>query len=105
MPNKPQAKKRVLQSEKHRIHNASLRSKYRTYIKKVILLINEGKKNLAREAYKLAVPVLDKMVNKKTSTGLINQTPTFRNIKSNSLIETLILYSFYWSYITAESNI
>lgn len=62
--NKPQAKKRALQSEKRRQHNVSLRSMYRTYIKGVLLAIDGGKQSSAEEAYKAAVPVIDSMVNK-----------------------------------------
>lgn len=65
MANTAQAKKRTRQSEKHRQHNASLRSLYRTYLKKVIATIEAGEKIAAEAAYKDAVPVLDSMVNKK----------------------------------------
>ena len=64
MANKPQAKKRVIQSEKHRQHNMGLRSKYRTYLKKVIAAIETGKKVAAKEAYQLAIPIIDGMANK-----------------------------------------
>ncbi|HNN86240.1 MAG TPA: 30S ribosomal protein S20, partial [Pseudomonadales bacterium] len=39
MANSKQAKKRALQADKRRDHNASLRSTVRTYIKKVVLAI------------------------------------------------------------------
>lgn len=64
MANTIQAKKRIKQSEKNRQHNISLRSMYRTYIKKINTAIESGKKDLALEAYKISEPVLDSMVNK-----------------------------------------
>lgn len=64
MANTPQARKRVGQNKKRRQHNASLRSIYRTYIKKVISAIESGEKHAAQEAYNAAIPVIDKMVTK-----------------------------------------
>ena len=59
-----QAKKRIIQSEKARMHNTSMRSLYRTQLKNVRQFINEKQKDTAIAAHKLAVPVIDKMVNK-----------------------------------------
>ncbi|MGL4900160.1 MAG: 30S ribosomal protein S20, partial [Shewanella sp.] len=42
MANSKSAKKRALQSEKRRQHNASRRSMLRTYVKKVIAAIKAG---------------------------------------------------------------
>lgn len=64
MANSAQARKRAKQAEKHRQQNASLRSKMRTFIKKVVYAIEAGKKDEATDAYKQAVPVIDSMVNK-----------------------------------------
>lgn len=75
MANTRQAKKRVIQSKKHRQHNFSMRSMYRTYIKKVLLAVDEGNKTLALEAYTLAVPVIDKMVTK----GIIHKNKAARH--------------------------
>lgn len=75
MANTPQAKKRVRQNEKRRQHNASLRSMYRTYVKKVIAAIDAGVKKEAEEAYKAAVPMIDKMVNK----GIIHKNKAARH--------------------------
>ena len=44
MPNIASAKKRAKQNISKNIHNASLRSEYRTMIKKVLSLVAEGKK-------------------------------------------------------------
>lgn len=75
MANTPQAKKRVRQSEKQRQHNASLRSMYRTYVKKAISSIEAGEKKVAEAAYKDAVPMIDKMVNK----GIIHKNKAARH--------------------------
>ncbi|MBK1701338.1 30S ribosomal protein S20 [Thiococcus pfennigii] len=64
MANSPQARKRARQAEKHRQHNASRRSMLRTYIKKVIKLIQAGDKEGATQAYAEAVPVIDRAANK-----------------------------------------
>ena len=65
MANSPQAKKRVLQNEKLRKHNSSLRSTVRTCIKKVIAAIRAGDRELATAAYAAAVPIIDRMANKR----------------------------------------
>lgn len=65
MANIKSAKKRARQSEKARIHNMALRSKLRTAIKKVRTAIEGKSAEAAQKAYKLAVPVIDGMVNKK----------------------------------------
>jgi small subunit ribosomal protein S20 len=69
------AKKRARQSEKHRQHNASLRSMVRTYIKKVITAVAAGDKKLAEEALKAAQPVIDRMADK----GLIHKNKASRH--------------------------
>lgn len=75
MANTAQAKKRVRQNEKNRAHNASLRSKVRTYIKNVINAIATGNKSNAQEAFKVAVPVIDKMAGK----GIIHKNKAARH--------------------------
>jgi len=64
MANTPQAKKRAKQAEKRRARNASLRSRLRTFIKKVILAVREGDKQKAQLVYRTAMPVIDSSVNK-----------------------------------------
>ena len=64
MANTRQAKKRARQSEKHRQRNASLRSMYRTYIKKIVTSVEKKDLAAAKEAYAAAVPVIDKMATK-----------------------------------------
>ena len=75
MANIASAKKRARQSEKHRQHNASLRSMVRTYIKKVYSAIEAGDKKLAEESYKAAQPIIDRMADK----GLIHKNKAARH--------------------------
>ena len=69
------AKKRARQSEKHRQHNASLRSMVRTYIKKVNAAIEARNHKLAEEAFKAAQPVIDRMADK----GLLHKNKAARH--------------------------
>ena len=75
MANTKQAKKRVRQSEKHRKHNASMRSMLRTYIKKVAAAIATGDQKDAIASLKDATPVIDRMVNK----GIIHKNKAARH--------------------------
>jgi small subunit ribosomal protein S20 len=59
------AQKRARQAEKTRKHNMGQRSMMRTEIKKVVKACDAGDKAAAEAAYKAAVPVIDRMVNKK----------------------------------------
>ena len=64
MANTAQAKKRARQAEKHREHNASLRSMVRTYIKKTYMAVEAGDKKQAEACFIAAVPVIDRMADK-----------------------------------------
>ena len=64
MANSVSARKRARQAERHRQRNASQRSHVRTQIKKVLRAIESGDKAAAEEAYKAAVPALDRSVSK-----------------------------------------
>lgn len=75
MANIASAKKRARQSEKHRQHNASLRSMVRTYIKKVYTAIAAGDKKLAEVSFTAAVPVIDRMADK----GLLHKNKAARH--------------------------
>ncbi len=75
MANSAQAKKRARQNLKARQHNASLRSMVRTYIKRVIAAIAAGEHATANEAYKAAVPVIDRMADK----GIIHKNKAARH--------------------------
>ena len=75
MANSPQAKKRAKQAEKRRAHNMGLRSRVRTYIKKVVAAIESGDKEAAQTAYNEAVPVIDRMADK----GIIHKNKAARH--------------------------
>jgi small subunit ribosomal protein S20 len=75
LANTAQAKKRIRQAEKRRQHNASLRSRFRTTLKKVLVAINTGVKTTAQTAFQEAVPVIDGMVNK----GIIHKNKAARH--------------------------
>jgi small subunit ribosomal protein S20 len=62
--NSPQAKKRARQNDKARLHNASMRSMVRTYLKRVVAAIEAGDVEAAKAAYAEAVPVLDRVADK-----------------------------------------
>ena len=75
MANIKSAKKRALQSEKRRKHNASRRSMVRTYMKKVLAAIASGDKENAQKAFDTAQPLLDRMATK----GLIHKNKAARH--------------------------
>ena len=75
MANTAQAKKRARQAEKSRIRNAGQRSNMRTFIKKVIAVVESGDKEQAQTAYKAVVSVIDTAVTK----GLIHKNKAARN--------------------------
>ena len=72
MANSAQARKRARQAEKRRQQNASFRSTMRTSMKKVVKLIEAGDKPGAAEAYKAAVPVIDRAAGKGLMRGLLS---------------------------------
>ncbi len=75
MANTAQAKKRARQAESRRQHNASQRSMLRTYIKKVLKAVQDGKKADAQSAFQAATPIIDKMAGK----GLIHKNKAARH--------------------------
>lgn len=75
MANSKQAKKRAVQSEKRRQHNASRRSMMRTLVKKVIAAIEAGDKEAATSALAAATPILDRYATK----GLIHKNKAARS--------------------------
>ena len=75
MANSPQARKRARQAVTRRGRNADQRSMFRTYVKKVVYAIDAGDKAAATEAFKAAVPVIDRMCNK----GLIHKNKAARH--------------------------
>ena len=78
MANIKSAKKRAVQSEKRRKHNASGRSMMRTYIKKVEVAIATGDKEAAKNAFLVMQPI----VARKAAKGLIHKNKAARH-KSN----------------------
>lgn len=78
MANIKSAKKRAVQSEKRRKHNASRRSMVRTFIKKVYAAIAAGDKAAAQNAFNAMQPIVDRQASK----GLIHKNKAARH-KSN----------------------
>jgi small subunit ribosomal protein S20 len=68
------AKKRAVQNEKRRIHNISLKSAYRTKVKKTEAAVKTGNKEEATQALKVCVPAVDKAAAK----GLIHKNKAAR---------------------------
>ena len=75
MANIKSAGKRARQAEKARKHNMGLRSLMRTKIKAVVKACDAGDKEAAVTAYKEAVPVIDRMINK----GIVNKNKAARH--------------------------
>ena len=75
MANSAQARKRARQNETRRRHNASFRSMVRTAIKKVQAAVASGDSAAAGDAYKAAVPVIDRMADK----GIIHKNKAARH--------------------------
>ena len=64
MANSAQARKRAHQSVKQRAHNASLRTAFRTAVKKVLKAVEAGDKAAAQAVYKESVKVIDRIADK-----------------------------------------
>ncbi len=64
MANTAQARKRARQNTQRRQHTASQRSMVRTYLKRIDAAIEANDYEAATEAYKKAVPVIDRMADK-----------------------------------------
>lgn len=75
MANIKSAKKRAVQSEKRRKHNASRRSMMRTYIKKVYAAVAAGDKESALNAYKS----MQEVVDRQAARGLIHKNKAARH--------------------------
>jgi small subunit ribosomal protein S20 len=73
--NTKQAKKRVRQANKSRVHNMSMRSMMRTSLKKVTQSIEAGKQEDAKAAYQHACAIVDRYANK----GLIHKNKAARH--------------------------
>ena len=75
MANSAQARKRARQAEHKRVHNASLRSRMRTSVKRVLRALNTGDADTAGVELKRAGPVLDGAATK----GLIHKNKAARH--------------------------
>ena len=75
MANSKTAAKRARQNTVRREHNMALKSRMRTFVKRVLNAIEVGDKAAATETYKEAVPVIDGAVSK----GLIHANKAARH--------------------------
>lgn len=75
MANSLSARKRARQAERNRISNAAHRSYVRTRIKNVVNAIEAGDKSAAEDAYKAAVPAIDRSVG----LGLMHRNKAARH--------------------------
>ena len=64
MANSRQATKRARQGERRRQHNATVRSRMRTFLKRTVKAIEAGDKPAAESALKEAVPLIDSSAGK-----------------------------------------
>jgi small subunit ribosomal protein S20 len=75
MANIDSAKKRARQSEVRRVHNASLRSRMRTAVKRVRKAIADGDKEAAQRELRTAASMLDSTAGK----GIVHKNMAARN--------------------------
>ena len=75
MANSAQARKRARQAVRRRLHNASLRSRMRTGVKRVVRALNAGDAKTATAALERAGPTLDSAATK----GLIHKNKAARH--------------------------
>ena len=86
MANSAQARKRARQADSHRAANVALASRYRTFVKKVVKLIEKGDREQAMQSYKEAIPVIDSAVTR----GLIHRNKAARQkSRLNAQIKSL----------------
>jgi small subunit ribosomal protein S20 len=65
MANTAQTRKRARQNDARRAHNASLKSAFRTAIKKIAKAIKGGDKKAAQETFNQNVSIIDRIADKK----------------------------------------
>ena len=75
MANSAQARKRARQAVHSRAHNASLRSRMRTGVKRVVRALDANDAEAAGAALKLAEPILDSAAGR----GLIHKNKAARH--------------------------
>ena len=64
MANSAQSRKRARQALQQRAHNASLRTAFRTAVKKVLKAVEAGDKAAAQVTYSESVKVIDRIADK-----------------------------------------
>jgi small subunit ribosomal protein S20 len=69
------AAKKARQAEKHRQHNAALRTRMRTTVKNASKAIKAGDATAATAAYREVAPAVDRMVSK----GLVHRNKAARH--------------------------
>jgi small subunit ribosomal protein S20 len=69
------AAKKARQAEKHRQHNAALRTRMRSAVKKAVKAVAGGDARQAADAYRAAVPEIDTLVSK----GLVHPNKAARH--------------------------
>ena len=82
MANIKSAKKRVLVAKRNADRNKAVRSRVKTFVKKVYAAVEAGDKSLAQEALKAATVELDKA----TSKGVYHKNTTSRKISRMTLM-------------------
>ena len=65
MANSPQARKRARQAQKKRLHNDSLESEMRTYIKRVRTAVDKKELDNANTVLKQAISKIDSLAGKR----------------------------------------
>ncbi|MEL7024398.1 MAG: 30S ribosomal protein S20 [Pseudomonadota bacterium] len=86
MANIKSAGKRARTAEKRRLANMALRSRMRTYIKKVISDVESGDRDAALASFKAAVPVIDNMAGK----GIVHKNKAARHkSRLNKMIKAM----------------
>lgn len=87
MANIKSAKKRAIQAETRRERNVALRSRLRTYVKKVLVAVQTGDHANAMQAFREAQPIIDSSVNK----GIIHRNKAARHkSRLNAKIKALV---------------
>ena len=79
MANSAQARKRARQSQKNRAHNASLRTAFRTAVKKVLKVVESGDKAAAQAEFVAATKVLDRPTCKAAAKMRYNAPTILHN--------------------------
>ena len=93
MANHKSSKKRILRNNKRNEINSNRMSRIRTYIKKVETEISSENKDKANEAFKLAMPEIQRGVSK----GLIHKNTASRKLSrlSNKIKTCSVGYSLW----------